>query len=196
MYGPEPKAGVSVDTSKSTLLSVKYFSEKIGNKITSEVEIDYKKVVTGIAYSKGNAKVSIVGVVDKPGVAADVFEPIGKNNINIDMVIQNVSSDGKTTDLTFTVKRIDLKKSLEIFKNNKNIKFKNLSYKEHVSKISIVGAGMVTTPGVTYKMFRGLAEEKINILAISTSEIKISVIIEEKNTVQAVKKLHSIFNLD
>ncbi len=172
------------------------FTEREGTKIFKYENLDYSKVVTGVAYSKDDAKITLQEVEDKPGVAADIFEPLGKNQINIDMVIQNVSSDGKTTDLTFTVKRIDLKKSLEIFKNNKNIKFKNLSYKEHVSKISIVGAGMVTTPGVTYKMFRGLAEEKINILAISTSEIKISVIIEEKNTVQAVKKLHSIFNLD
>ena len=85
-----------------------------------------------------------------------------------------MSSDGKTTDITFTIKREDLEKSLDILKKNKNIKFNNLSYKDNVSKISIVGAGMVTTPGVTYKMFRALAEEKINILAISTSEIKIS----------------------
>ena len=160
------------------------FTEREGTKIFKYENLDYSKVVTGVAYSKDDAKITLQEVEDKPGVAADIFEPLGKNQINIDMVIQNVSSDGKTTDLTFTVKRIDLKKSLEIFKNNKNIKFKNLSYKEHVSKISIVGAGMVTTPGVTYKMFRGLAEEKINILAISTSEIKISVIIEEKNNLQ------------
>ena len=112
------------------------------------------------------------------------------------MVIQNVSSDGKTTDITFTIKREDLEKTLDILKNNGKIKFKNLSYKDNVSKISIVGAGMVTTPGVTYKMFRSLAEEKINILAISTSEIKISVIIDEKLTLKAVKKLHKVFNLD
>ena len=112
------------------------------------------------------------------------------------MVIQNVSSDGKTTDITFTVKREDLNKSLEILKNNNQIKFGNLSYKDNVSKISIVGAGMVTTPGVTYNMFRALADEKINILAISTSEIKISVIIDETSTVKAVKKLHNIFKLD
>ena len=112
------------------------------------------------------------------------------------MVIQNVSSDGKTTDITFTTKREDLTKSLEILKNNSNIKFKNLSYKDNVSKISIVGAGMVTTPGVTHRMFRALYEEDINILAISTSEIKISVIIEEDLTVKAVKKLHNTFKLD
>ena len=112
------------------------------------------------------------------------------------MVIQNVSSDGKTTDITFTIKREDLKKTLEILKSNSKIKFENLSFKDNVSKISVVGAGMVTTPGVTYKMFRALSEEKINILAISTSEIKISVIIDENLTLKAVKKLHNIFSLD
>ena len=124
-----------------------------------------------------------------------IFEPLSKNQINVDMVIQNVSSDGKTTDLTFTIKRDDLEKSMEILKNNKKVLAKDISFK-NVSKISIVGAGMVTTPGVTYKMFRALAEEKVNILAISTSEIKISVIIEEEFTLKAVKKLHGIFNLD
>jgi len=95
------------------------FSEKTGTKIIPESEIDYKKVVTGIAYSKGNAKVSVVGVVDKPGVAADVFEPIGKNNINIDMVIQNTSLDGKKANITFTIKREDLKKTLSLIEKNK-----------------------------------------------------------------------------
>ena len=136
-------------------------------------------------------KITIQAVEDKPGVAAEIFEPFGKNQINIDMVIQNVSSDGKTTDITFTTKREDLNKSLDILKKNNKIKYKDLSYKNNVSKISIVGAGMVTTPGITYKMFRALSDEKINILAISTSEIKISVIIDEIFTVKAVKKLHN-----
>ena len=112
------------------------------------------------------------------------------------MVIQNISSDQKTTDITFTIKREDLLKTKEILKKNKNIVYKNISHNEKVAKVSIVGAGMVSTPGVTYKMFRGLADEKINILAISTSEIKLSVIIDEKNTLNAVKKLHTIFDLD
>ena len=112
------------------------------------------------------------------------------------MVIQNISSDQKTTDITFTIKRDDLSKTIEILKKNKNIIYKNITHNEKVSKVSIVGAGMVSTPGVTYKMFRGLADEKINILAISTSEIKLSVIIDEKNTLNAVKKLHTIFDLD
>jgi len=152
--------------------------------------------VTGVAYSKDDAKITLQGVDDKPGIAAEIFEPFSKNNINVDMVIQNVSSDGKTTDLTFTIKREDLQRTLEIIKSNNKIKSKEISYKNNVSKISIVGAGMVTTPGVTYKMFKALADEKINILAISTSEIKISVIIEEMNTIKAIKKLHTIFDLD
>jgi len=172
------------------------FTDRQGTKIFNKDNLDYSKAVTGVAYSKDDAKITLQAVEDKPGVAAEIFEPLGKNQINIDMVIQNVSSDGKTTDITFTTKRENLDKSLAILKENRKIKFKNLSYKDNVSKISIVGAGMVTTPGVTYKMFRALAEEKINILAISTSEIKISVIIEEELTVKAVKKLHNIFNLD
>ena len=172
------------------------FTARPGTKIFNKESLDYNKAVTGVAYSKDDAKITLQAVEDKPGVAAEIFEPFGKNQINIDMVIQNVSSDGKTTDITFTIKREDLEKSLDILKKNKNIKFNNLSYKDNVSKISIVGAGMVTTPGVTYKMFRALAEEKINILAISTSEIKISVIIDEEFTVKAVKKLHKIFDLD
>ena len=172
------------------------FTDRQGTKIFNKESLDYTKAVTGVAYSKDDAKITLQAVEDKPGVAAEIFEPFGKNQINIDMVIQNVSSDGKTTDITFTTKREDLDKSLEILKKNNKIKFKNLSYKDNVSKISIVGAGMVTTPGVTYKMFRALADEKINILAISTSEIKISVIIDETSTVKAVKKLHNIFKLD
>ena len=172
------------------------FTDRQGTKIFNKENLDYNKAVTGVAYSKDDAKITLQSVEDKPGVAAEIFEPLGNNQINIDMVIQNVSSDGKTTDITFTTKRENLNKSLEILKKNKKIKFKNLTFKDNVSKISVVGAGMVTTPGVTYKMFRALAEEKVNILAISTSEIKISVIIDEDFTVKAVKKLHNIFNLD
>ena len=172
------------------------FTERKGTKIFREENLDYSKAVTGVAYSKDDAKITLQSVQDKPGVAAEIFEPLGIEQVNVDMVIQNVSSDGKTTDLTFTLKREDLNKALKILKKNNKIKYKNLEYKDNVSKISIVGAGMVSTPGVTYKMFRALAEEKINILAISTSEIKLSVIINEENTTNAIKKLHTIFELD
>ncbi len=172
------------------------FTDRQGTKIFDQESIDYTKSVTGVAYSKDDAKITLVGVKDKPGVAANIFEPLGKNQVNVDMVIQNISSDQKTTDITFTVKRDDLLKAIEILKENKNIEYKDLSQNDKVSKISIVGAGMVSTPGVTYKMFRSLAEENINILAISTSEIKLSVIINENDTLKAVKKLHTIFDLD
>ena len=173
------------------------FSSVEGTKIFSSENIDYSKTITGVTYSKDEAKVTLLGVQDKPGVAADIFEPLGKNSINVDMVIQNISSDGKTTDLTFTIKRNDLSKTIKTLKfNKKNVNFKSISSDKKVSKISIVGAGMITTPGITYKMFRALAQERINILAISTSEIKISVIINEINTKKAVKKLHRVFNLD
>ena len=172
------------------------FTNRDGTKIFTEKNIDYSKVVTGVAYSKNDAKITLLGVQDKPGIAAEIFEPLGNSRINVDMVIQNVSSDNKTTDLTFTVKREDLEESLDIIKNNKKVHIKEISHRTNLSKVSIVGAGMVTTPGVTYKMFRALADEKINILAISTSEIKISVILEEKDTLKAVKKLHNIFELD
>ena len=173
------------------------FSDNFGTKIISESEIDYKKVVTGIAYSKGNAKVSIVGVVDKPGVAADVFEPIGKNNINIDMVIQNTSLDGKKANITFTIKREDLNKTLSIIEKNKQkLNYNKITHDDKLAKVSIIGAGMISESGVTYKMFRSLADEKINILAISTSEIKISVLIREELTQKAVKTLHKTFGLN
>ncbi len=172
------------------------FTDRQGTKIFDQENIDYSKSVTGVAYSKDDAKITLIGVQDKPGVAANIFEPLNKAQINVDMVIQNISSDQKTTDITFTVKRNDLIKTKEILENNNNIKYKKITHNDKVSKISVVGAGMVSTPGVTYKMFRGLADIKVNILAISTSEIKISVIIDENNTLNAVKKLHTIFDLD
>tara|TARA_B100001121_G_scaffold309407_1_gene336170 strand:- start:4385 stop:5593 length:1209 start_codon:yes stop_codon:yes gene_type:complete len=172
------------------------FTDRKGTKIFDQQNIDYTKSVTGVAYSKDEAKITLIGVEDKPGVAANIFEPLNKAQINVDMVIQNISSDQKTTDITFTIKRDDLLKTKEILKSNQNIKYKNITHNDKVAKISIVGAGMVSTPGVTYRMFRALADEQINIIAISTSEIKLSVIINEENTLNAVKKLHTIFDLD
>jgi len=172
------------------------FTDREGTEIGSQENIDYSKAVTGVAYSKDDAKITLIGVEDKPGVAADIFEPLSNEQINVDMVIQNISADGNKTDLTFTTKRQESKNAISLIKSNKKIKYEKINLNDKVSKISIVGAGMVATPGVTYKMFRSLAEEKINILAISTSEIKISVIIDENSTIDAVKKLHKIFNLE
>ncbi len=172
------------------------FTDRKGTKIFSQENIDYTKSVTGVAYSKNDAKITIIGVEDRPGVAANIFEPLSKAQINVDMVIQNISSDQKTTDITFTIKRDDVIKTKKILKNNKKIEYQEIIQNEKVAKVSIVGAGMVSTPGVTYRMFRALSDEKINILAISTSEIKLSVIIDEVNTLKAIKKLHTIFELD
>jgi len=173
------------------------FSDKRGTKILSENAIDYQKVVAGIAYSKNDSKITIVGVVDRPGVAASIFEPLNQNNINVDMVVQNISSDGIETDITFTIKREDSEKVIKLLEQNKtNVEYKKIIHDDKVSKVSIIGAGMITSPGVTYKMFKALADQKINIQVISTSEIKISVLINENYTKDAVKVLHKVFKLD
>ncbi len=172
------------------------FTQRKGTKIFSQENIDYSKSVTGVAYSKDDAKITIIGVEDRPGVAANIFEPLSKAQINVDMVIQNISSDQKTTDITFTVKRDDVSKTKQILKKDSNLNYKEIIHNNKVAKVSIVGAGMVSTPGVTYRMFRALSEEGVNILAISTSEIKLSVIIGEDDTLKAIKKLHTIFDLD
>ncbi len=172
------------------------FTDRIGTKIFSQENIDYTKSVTGVAYSKDDSKITIIGVEDRPGVAANIFEPLSKAQINVDMVIQNISSNQKKTDITFTVKRSDVSKTKQILKDNTKIKYREIIHNDKVAKISIVGAGMVSTPGVTFRMFRALSDESINILAISTSEIKLSVIIDEDNTLKAIKKLHTIFDLD
>ena len=138
----------------------------------------------------------MVGVKDRPGVAAAIFEPLFKNSINVDMVVQNISSNKKETDLTFTIKKDDLIKSKKLIKLNKKIKFKKVITDENVSKVSIIGVGMITTPGVTYRMFNALAKKNINIQVISTSEIKISVLLKQKNLKKAVYVLHKEFKLD
>ena len=123
---------------------------------------------------------TLASVKDKPGIAASIFEPLSNNNINVDMVVQTTSVDGKKTDITFTIKNEDFKRTQKLLKDNKKIDFKKLLVDENVSKVSIIGVGMVTTPGVTYRMFKAISRKKINILAISTSEIKISVLIKKK----------------
>tara|TARA_B100001027_G_scaffold212298_1_gene181504 strand:- start:794 stop:2008 length:1215 start_codon:yes stop_codon:yes gene_type:complete len=169
---------------------------KSGTLITKKSNIVNNKIITGISFTTNDAKVSLLGVKDKPGVAASIFKPLSKNLINVDMVVQNVSSNGKETDLTFTIKNDDLNKTKKIILGNKNINFRKLLFKKDVSKISIIGVGMVTTPGVTFRMFQALATKKINIQVISTSEIKISVLIDKKDIKKALKVLHNEFKLD
>ncbi len=172
------------------------FINKPGTLITKRSNIINNKIVTGITSTQNDSKVSLIGVKDKPGVAASIFKPLSKNLINVDMVVQNISANGKETDLTFTIKTEDLSKTKKIIQANKNIKFRKLLLKKDVSKISVIGVGMITTPGVTFRMFQSLASKKINIHVISTSEIKISVLIAKKNTKKALMALHKEFQLD
>ena len=172
------------------------FTKKTGTLITKRKNIINNKIIAGISSTQNDAKVTLVGVKDKPGVAAMIFKPLSKNLINVDMVVQNISANGKETDLTFTIKTDDLFKTKKIIEANKNVKFRKLLLKKNVSKVSIIGVGMITTPGVTFRMFQALAKKKINIQVISTSEIKISVLIDKKNTKKALVALHKEFKLD
>ena len=172
------------------------FKNKTGTLITKRKNIINNKIITGISSTQNDAKITILGVKDKPGIAASIFKPLSESSINVDMVVQNISSNGKETDLTFTIKSDDLNKAKRTILENKKISFKSLLVDKNVSKISIIGVGMVTTPGVTYRMFQALAEKKINIQVISTSEIKISVLIDKKNIKKAIKILHREFKLD
>ena len=172
------------------------FVNKPGTLITKRSKIINNKIVTGISSTQNDSKISLIGVKDEPGVAASIFKPLSKNLINVDMVVQNISANGKETDLTFTIKTEDLSKTKKIIKANKSIKFRKLLLKKDVSKISVIGVGMITTPGVTFRMFQTLANKKINIQVISTSELKISFLIDKKNIKKALNALHKEFKLD
>ena len=172
------------------------FQNKSGTLITKRKNIINNKIITGVSSTKNDAKITLIGVKDKPGIAASIFKPLSDNNINVDMVVQNISSNGKETDLTFTIKSGDVNKTRKLIKSNKKINFKKMKVDKDVSKVSIIGVGMITTPGVTYRMFQALSEKKINIMVISTSEIKISVLISKKHLVRAVAALHKEFGLN
>ncbi len=172
------------------------FVNKRGTLITKRKNILNNKIITGISSTSNDAKVTLIGVKDRPGIAASIFKPLSQNAINVDMVVQNISSNGKETDLTFTIKSSELNKTKKIILANKNINFKRMTFDQNVSKVSIIGVGMVTTPGVTFRMFQALSKQNINIQVISTSEIKISVLIKSKHVSKAVKSLHSEFNLN
>ena len=172
------------------------FIKKSGTLITNSSKAFSDQIITGISSTKNDAKITIEGVKDRPGVAASIFKPLSQNLINVDMVVQNISLNGKETDLTFTIKSDDLKKTERFIKENKNISYKKLSFDKNVSKVSIIGVGMITTPGITYRMFQALASKKINILVISTSEIKISVLVSTNQAKKAIAVLHKEFKLD
>jgi aspartate kinase len=189
----------SVQDAKLNKINIKVkssFVQKSGTLITGYTKSFSNQIITGISSTKNDAKITIIGVKDRPGVAACIFKPLSKNLINVDMVVQNISLNGKETDLTFTIKSEDLKKTEKLIKHNKKISFKKISFDRDVSKVSIIGVGMITTPGITYRMFQALASQKINIQVISTSEIKISVLVSSKNVKKAVAVLHKEFKLD
>jgi len=171
-------------------------TKETGTFIVDEKELIEKEIVSGVSYSKNEAKVTISGILDKPGISAKIFSLMTENNINVDMIVQNISQDGISANITFTInqKDFDLTKSV-IEKNHNSLKYKSLSLDKNVAKISVIGMGMMSQAGVAEKMFKTLAKNEINILAISTSEIKISVLIEEKHTNIAVKSLHEAYNL-
>lgn len=172
------------------------FEDIPGTLVCDEEDIVEKEIVSGIAYSRDEAKVTIQGVKDHPGIAAALFGPLAEANINVDMIVQNVSEEGHT-DMTFTVPRTDLPRALKVLEQVRGVvDYRDLNHSATVVKVSVIGVGMRTHAGVAQKMFSALAERGINILVISTSEIKVSVLIEEEYTELALRALHTAYGLD
>jgi aspartate kinase len=168
-----------------------------GTLICGEEEIVEQQVVTGIAFSKDEAQISIRRIADKPGVAAAIFGPLAEASINVDMIVQNVSADGQTTDLTFTVPAADYERAADVLaKARKAIGYERLDGATDVAKVSVIGVGMRSHAGVAAKAFKALAERQINIRAITTSEIKFSLLIDAEYTELAVRTLHHLYELD
>ena len=171
--------------------------QDIGTIVCDEDEIMEGQVVSGIAYAKDEAKVTILKVADKPGVAARIFGPLAEANINVDMIVQNVTPDGKSTDMTFTVQAAELPRALEVLKAARtDIGYFDVKSSDDVVKISVIGIGMRSHAGVAARMFQALADKGINIHAITTSEIKISVLIDAAYAELAVRTLHTLYGLD
>lgn len=172
-------------------------TQRPGTLVCDEEEIVEQQVVSGIAYSKDEAKVTLTRVADKPGIAAAIFGPLAHSDINVDMIVQNVSDDGRFTDVTFTVPMSDLDRALGVLESCKTeITYEKLSGTSDVVKISVIGIGMRSHAGVAAKMFQVLAEKGINILAITTSEIKVSVLIDAAYAELAIRTLHTAYDLD
>jgi aspartate kinase len=173
------------------------FVDKPGTLVVDEDEILEQELVSGIAYSRDEAKITLNHVPDRPGVAAAIFGPLAEANINVDMIVQNASELGDTTDLTFTVTEADLDRALEVIEGRRaELRYANLQSDRNVVKVSVIGVGMRSHAGIAQRMFRTLAEKGINIQVISTSEIKISVLIAEEYTELAVRSLHTAYGLD
>ena len=173
------------------------FAAAPGTLVVDEDEIVEKELVSGIAYKRDEAKITLTRVPDRPGVAAGIFGPLAEANINVDMIVQNVSEDGRTTDLTFTVTRADLEPAMKVLEGKQDeLGYHVLVPDSNVVKVSVIGVGMRSHVGVAQQMFKTLAEKGINIQVISTSEIKVSVLIAEEYTELAVRALHSAYSLD
>ena len=172
------------------------FSDAPGTFVVDEDDIVEQERVSGIAYSRDEAKITVMGVADRPGVAAGIFGPLADGNVNVDMIVQNISADG-TTDLTFTVTEADLDRSIAILEETRSaVAYERLVADQGVVKVSVIGVGMRSHAGVAQTMFAALAEKGINIQVISTSEIKISVLVSEDYTELAVRALHAAYGLD
>ena len=173
------------------------FTNKPGTLVVDEDEVVEHELVSGIAYSRDEAKITLSQVADRPGVAARIFGPLADASVNVDMIVQNVSDNGKATDLTFTVTRSDLERAVDILKQRKeDLGYQALNWDSDVVKVSVIGVGMRSHAGVAQRMFKSLADEGINIQVISTSEIKVSVLIAEEFTERAVRALHTVYGLD
>jgi aspartate kinase len=173
------------------------FNDVPGTLVVDEDEIVEQELVSGIAYSRDEAKITLTQVPDRPGIAAAIFGPLADAHINVDMIVQNVSQGGQTTDLTFTVSKADLERAMKVIEASKStIKYASLAPDSNVVKVSVIGVGMRSHAGIAQRMFKALAEKGINIQVISTSEIKISVLIAEDYTELAVRTLHTAYGLD
>jgi len=173
------------------------FEDVPGTLVVGEEEILEQELVSGITYSRDEAKITLVQVADRPGVAAGIFGPLADANINVDMIVQNVAADGGTTDLTFTVTEADLERAVAVIEENREeVGYADLLWDSNVVKVSVIGVGMRSHAGVAQRMFHTLADKGINIQVISTSEIKVSVLIEEPYTELAVRALHTAYGLD
>jgi aspartate kinase len=173
------------------------FTDSPGTLVVDEDEIVEQQVVSGIAYSRDDAKITVQSVPDRPGVAAAIFGPLADHAINVDMIVQNVSENGGTTDLTFTVARADLDRTVQVLEQKRALLgFKALKPDPNVVKVSVIGVGMRSHAGVAKRMFQTLADKGINIQVISTSEIKVSVLIAAEYTELALRALHTAYGLD
>jgi len=180
-----------------TLQVLSSITKQSGTLVVDENKLIEKEIVSGVSFSNNESKLTLSGIADKPGISATIFGLLANNNINVDMIVQNTSQDGVTANITFTVPNNEIHNAKKILEENQNlIDFKSIETDSNISKISVIGMGMMSQSGVAKKMFTTLADNSINILAISTSEIKISVLINKKFTKIAVKSLHEAYNLD